>query len=112
MMAVQQDFPFIDQDKLREYVPRLEALENEMDELRQRLAALRKAYEVHLPMRAVTTAIKRLRAMRQLEEHATEPLARQHLVALEAMVERCMLVPTGNGWEVPDMAGGGAACVS
>jgi len=89
-MATQQDFPFINQDKLGEYVPRLLALENEMDLLRQAIADLRKEYEVHLPMKKVTAAIKRVRVMLKMEQHDTDPFPRQHLIALEEMVERHM----------------------
>lgn len=72
------------------YLAALLALEAEEDRLRQEKADLRAAYAAQLPLRALHTAVKRVRAMRKLEAHPKDPLPRTEQAHVEACVEEVL----------------------
>lgn len=90
-MEQQLDFPFPYEERdLHTFLDQWIAIENEHDRLREQQRELREAYADKLPLRAVTTAVKRIRAMQKLEDHPKEPMARKFQAVLEGEIERHM----------------------
>lgn len=87
-MAEQMAFPcVVDEAKLTEFLTAWNALEDEEVRIREEKRLCKEDYKECLPMRAVLTAIKRVRAANALEHHPKEPLARPHQGYLETLVE-------------------------
>ena len=88
----QLDFPFaLDQAKLSEFLTRWIAVEEEQDRLREEARLLKEEYADDFPMRAMLVAVKRVRAVHKLENHPKEAMRREHLSALEGLVEQHLL---------------------
>mgnify|MGYP001599695196 FL=1 len=60
---------------------------DEMDRLREETQALMETYHTLLPLRAVQTAIKVVRARKKLAEHHKEPMGYDEQMRLEAFVQ-------------------------
>ena len=87
-MVGQLNFPFVlDTAQLTAFLTRWHTLEDEEVRLREEKRLLKEEYADDFPMRGVLTAIKRVRAARALAAHPKEPMAREHLTALETLVE-------------------------
>ena len=85
----QLDLPFaVDPETLQAYLTRINALEDEQDRLREDARALRAEHTDTLPLRAIHTALKVVRARRKLAAHAKEPVTLEEQALLEAWVER------------------------
>jgi len=106
-------FP-LDQAKLRVFLTQWCAIDDEQHRLRAEAVELKQAFQDSLPIRAVLTAVKIVRARRELETHPTGPMCRAWLAHYETMVEQ-HLVTMQEGQEatareaaasraVPDMA--------
>lgn len=92
LQGEQIDLPFpLDQAKLNEFLTRWIAIEEEQDRLREEARLLKEKYMDDFPMRAMLVAVKRVRALHKLENHPKEGMKREHLVRLEALVERHLL---------------------
>ncbi len=76
----------LDTDALHRFLAQVIAIENETDRLREELRTLKELYKYQLPLRAVLTAVKVVRAQRKLETHPKEPCARSDQVGLEEAV--------------------------
>ena len=84
--------PFsLDQATLSTFLTRWLAIEDEEDRLREDKRLLKEEYMDDFPMRAMLVAVKRIRALHKLENHPKEGMKREHLVILEALVERHLL---------------------
>src|SRR5215216_4572379 len=82
----QLTFPYpLDANVLDTYLTQSLAIEDEYDRLREMQRQLDMEYKPHLPLRAVRTAIKVIRARRKLEHHAKEPMGLVHQTYLEHM---------------------------
>ena len=88
----QLDFPFpLDPPTLAAFLGRVLAIEDEQDRLREELRLLKEEYTENLPIRALLTAIKVVRARDKLEHHPKEPLALVHQGFLEHAVESFLM---------------------
>ena len=120
--AEQIPMPFpVQRDHCAEFIGQMFAIDNEMDRLREVTHDLVEQYKNVLPLRAVRTAIKVVRARKKLAEHHTEPLdyAQQaliegfvaaHIAALEAAQQQAAAEAEASAQRpaVPDMTGGTA----
>jgi hypothetical protein len=112
----QLDLPFpVDQEKCKTFLDSYLTIEDEIDRLRAELHGLLQDYKTELPIRAVRTAIKVVRARKKLAEHPKEAmryeqqarlegLMRDHIEALDATKEAAVQEVTGA--HVPDMTRG------
>ena len=86
-MSNQLDFPFpFDAEDLHTFLARMSAIEDEFDWLREEQRLLADEYADALPLRAVRTALKVVRARHKLAAHAKEPLALEHQTMVEERV--------------------------
>jgi hypothetical protein len=77
------DLPFpVDAAALEAFLTRVLVLEHEQDRWREALRQLKEEYAGALPMRAVLTAVKIVRARHKLATHPKEPMATEHLALL------------------------------
>ncbi len=87
-MTEQLALPFtIDAKDLSEFLDRYAALEDEIERLKAEQLECKAVYEEALPMRAVLTALKIVRARRKLEKHPKEPMKLIHQAYIESLVE-------------------------
>lgn len=117
-MAEQLTFPFpFRQDVFETFLTQLLSLELEQARLAQESTRLREAYTDRLPLRAIATATKVVRARKKLMEHPREPLGYEAQAVLEGLVLTCLMrleeetqaaVKAVMEPAVPDMTGGGA----
>lgn len=80
-------FP-VDRVACAEFLDRYLTIEDELDRLREETQGLVEFYKEQLPLRAVRTAIKVIRARKKLAEHHKEPMSYTHQALLEDFVER------------------------
>lgn len=78
----------IDQEELTQFLTRCIVLEDEIERLNKEKALLTEEFAVSLPMRAVKTAIKVVRAQRKLAAHPEEAMPRVHQSELESLVDQ------------------------
>ena len=87
-MPDQLTLPFtIDATDLTEFLERTIAIEDEMDRLREDMRQHKEQYADMLPLRAVLTALKVVRARRKLAAHTKEPFPLEHQDAMQGLVE-------------------------
>lgn len=90
-MAKQLEMPLtIDQKNLEEFLAKWCTFEDEEERLREEKRILKERYADYLPMRAVLTAVKVVRAERKLAAHPQDPMPPWQLVTLKTLVERWM----------------------
>lgn len=88
----QLDLPFaLDQAKLKTFLRDWCAIEDLEDDLRARKRLLKESHQDAMPMRAVLTAVKIVRAREKLINHPKEPMERVHFAILETLVEQRLL---------------------
>jgi hypothetical protein len=104
-MTDQLDLPFAyDDRKLGEYLTRACALDDEQDRLREELRLLKESYADDFPMRALSTALKVVRARRKLAVSPKGSLTLAHQAVLEGVVMRHLDALDAER-VVPDMTG-------
>lgn len=88
-MPEQLALPFtIDQAELTEFLEKYIALEEEIDRIKADITIHKEQYEDVLPLRAVLTAVKVVRARRKLERHAKEGFPLAHQDAMQGLIEQ------------------------
>ena len=103
-MAEQTAFPFfVNETKLKEFLTRFCAIEDEQDRLREEIRVLKQDYAAAFPLRGTLAAIKIVRTRRKLADHPKEAMAREHLEGLEALVEAHLEALAEEMRVVPDM---------
>jgi hypothetical protein len=78
---------YLDEVKLKAFLTRWLAIEDEEERLREDKRLLKEDYADAFPMRGVLTAVKVIRAQEKLIHHPKEPMQRRHLAALEGLVQ-------------------------
>lgn len=109
MDDTQLDMSFpIDADILKTFLVQYAAIHDEQDRLREELRLLTEEFKDQLPMRAIRTAEKIIRARRKLAEHAKEPMSYALQGAIEAQVGAALIALEAEKQRmVPDMVGAG-----
>lgn len=86
--AMQIALPFpVDKTDCAEFLDCYLTFEGEIDRLKTEIATLEAEYKEDLPLRAVKTAIKIVRARKKLAEHHKEPMSYSQQARLEGFVE-------------------------
>ena len=120
--AEQMPLPFpANKDHLAEFLYQVLAIEDEMDRLREVMHDLVKTYKDVLPLRAVRTAIKVVRARKKLAEHHKESctyanqvlienFVAEHIACLESATQEAAAEAEASAQRpaVPDLTGGAA----
>jgi hypothetical protein len=112
-------FP-MDKRECAVFLDRYLTIEDEMDRLREEVQDLVESYKDFLPLRAVRTAIKVVRARKKLAEHHKEPMTyasqaqiegfvQEHIAALDAAKQQAAEEAERSTRPVPDMTTGAGA---
>lgn len=103
-MMEQLEMPFpLDLDALQTFLTRWITIEDEEERLREEKRLLKTDYQNILPMRAVLTGVKVVRARKKLVDHPQEPMAYRDQGILEAMVLAHLARMDVEKGHIPDM---------